>query len=117
MVVGLPHNRRGSGVREGFPQIYFLNGGPHGARVPPQAHRNSIPLIGGSTDCAGFGPGPTFIKTVVHCEERDRLASIYHAAVARNIEAASAMAQHFSEAWRDGWQEEMKDMRIALLFD
>jgi len=53
----------------------------------------------------------------VHCEERDRLASIYHAAVARNIEAASAMAQHFSEAWRDGWQEEMKDMRIALLFD
>jgi hypothetical protein len=49
----------------------------------------------------------------VHCEERERLTKIYLAAIARNNEAASAMAQHFSEAWNDEWLGEMKDIRTA----
>jgi len=49
----------------------------------------------------------------VLCEESQRLASIYLAAVSRNNEAASVMARHFSEAWCDGWQVEMKDIRAA----
>jgi hypothetical protein len=49
----------------------------------------------------------------VHCRERERLASIYLAAVSRNNEAASAMAIAFREGWPHEWRHEMKAINAA----
>jgi len=47
------------------------------------------------------------------CEERRRLTATYIAAVSRNNDVAGVMAHHFSEAWCDGWQIEMREIRDA----
>jgi hypothetical protein len=47
------------------------------------------------------------------CEECQRLTRIYVAAVERNNEAASAMAEHFHDDWPDTWREEMKGLHAA----
>jgi hypothetical protein len=39
----------------------------------------------------------TLYSLIVHCQERERLASVYLAAVARNNDAATAMATAFRE--------------------
>jgi hypothetical protein len=49
----------------------------------------------------------------VHCEERERLANIYLAAVAENNNAASAMAIAFRDGWADGWRKDMKHIHAA----
>jgi hypothetical protein len=49
----------------------------------------------------------------VRCGERERLASIYHAAVSRNNEVASVMATAFREGWLREWQHEMRAINAA----
>jgi hypothetical protein len=59
------------------------------------------------------GPRPMLSKHPAPCEECQRLADVYLAAIARNNDAASAMATFYRESWPDTWREEMKDFRAA----
>jgi hypothetical protein len=42
------------------------------------------------------------------CDESQRLLDAYLAAVARNNEAASAMAESRRDQWSDTWREKMR---------
>jgi hypothetical protein len=48
------------------------------------------------------------------CEERDRLLSIHLAAVAKNAEAAPAIAKLKGEGWSEAWWEAKKEARRIL---
>ena len=47
------------------------------------------------------------------CDECRRLTGIYLAAIERNNEAASAMAEHFRDDWPETWHVEMKALHAA----
>jgi hypothetical protein len=50
---------------------------------------------------------------LLYCDERERLATIYLAAVYRNNEAASVMANAFRDDWPQEWRLEMKTINAA----
>jgi hypothetical protein len=49
----------------------------------------------------------------MHCEERERLATVYIAAVAKNNKSAGAIAKAYREGRRDEWREQMIAIRAA----
>jgi hypothetical protein len=47
------------------------------------------------------------------CEERERLAKIYIAAVAKNNKSARVVAEAYREGRRDEWRQEMMAIRAT----
>jgi hypothetical protein len=49
----------------------------------------------------------------VSCDESQKLLDTYLAAVAKNNEAAAAMAESRRDQWSDTWREKMKETVAA----
>jgi hypothetical protein len=55
----------------------------------------------------------TFWNTPVLCDESQKLLDTYLAAVARNNEAACALAESGRDQWSDTWREKMREIVAA----